>query len=158
VMIIMTSVILSLGGVFLALALADIPFGIIMTGIGVISLAGVVVNNAIVLLDYTNQLLERGHPLTEAVVLAGRTRFRPVYMTAITTILGLVPMITGFSYDFKMMRWITSSESSLWWYSMAVSVAMGMTIATLLTLIVVPVIFHIMSDYYEKIRKIFARA
>ncbi|HNY13255.1 MAG TPA: efflux RND transporter permease subunit, partial [Candidatus Wallbacteria bacterium] len=110
VMIIMFSIILSLGGVFLALGLADIPFGIIMTGIGVISLAGVAVNNAIVLLDYINQLLIRGYSLTEAVVAGGKTRFRPVYLTAITSILGLVPMITGISFDFKKMEWLTNSE------------------------------------------------
>ncbi|MEE4164989.1 MAG: efflux RND transporter permease subunit, partial [Desulfocapsaceae bacterium] len=83
--IIMTSVILSLGGAFLGLALFASPFGIIMTGVGVISLAGVVVNNAIVLIDYTNKLRERGYELKEAVIAAGATRLRPVLLTAVTT-------------------------------------------------------------------------
>jgi len=152
VMIIMFSVVLSLGGVFLGLGLADIPFGIIMTGIGVISLAGVAVNNAIVLLDYINQLILRGYSLTEAVVAGGKTRFRPVFLTAVTSILGLVPMITGLSFDFKKMEWASGSESSFWWYSMAVSVAMGLLIATLLTLIVVPVLFHLLYDYIDKMK------
>ncbi len=76
------------------------PFGIIMTGVGVISLAGIVVNNAIVLIDYMNQLRERGMGLEEAILQGGMTRFRPVVLTAITTILGLIPLTTGFSLDF----------------------------------------------------------
>lgn len=155
-LIIMTSVILSFGGVFFGLGVANIPFGIIMTGIGVISLAGVVVNNAIVLLDYTNLLVARGYELTDAVVFAGQTRFRPVLLTAITTILGLVPMITGLSYDFKRMKLLTASESSLWWYSMAIVVAYGLTFATILTLVVVPVTYHIVEDYKKKLSKFFS--
>jgi len=155
-MIIMISVILSLGGVFLGLGISDIPFGIIMTGIGVISLAGVVVNNAIVLLDYTNQLIARGYELTDAVVFAGQTRFRPVLLTAITTILGLIPMITGISYDFKRMKLLTSSESTFWWYSMSVVVAYGLAFATFLTLIVVPVIYHLITDVNNRISRFFA--
>nr|HPG58446.1 efflux RND transporter permease subunit [Candidatus Wallbacteria bacterium] len=155
-LIIMTSVLLSFGGVFLGLGISNIPFGIIMTGIGVISLAGVVVNNAIVLLDYTNQLIERGYELTDAVVFAGQTRFRPVLLTAVTTILGLIPMITGISYDFKRMKLLTSSESTFWWYSMAVVVAYGLAFATFLTLVVVPVIYHLIEDGKSRIKKLFS--
>ncbi len=155
-LIIMISVLLSLGGAFLGLGISNIPFGIIMTGIGVISLAGVVVNNAIVLIDYINQLIQRGYELTDAVVFAGQTRFRPVLLTAITTILGLLPMITGVSYDFKRMRLLTSSESTFWWYSMAVVVAYGLAFATVLTLIVVPVLYHIITDAKNRIAKLFS--
>jgi len=155
-LIIMTSVLLSFGGVFLGLGISNIPFGIIMTGIGVISLAGVVVNNAIVLLDYTNQLIERGYELTDAVVFAGQTRFRPVLLTAVTTVLGLIPMITGISYDFKRMKLLTSSESTFWWYSMAVVVAYGLAFATFLTLVVVPVIYHLIEDGKSRIKKLFS--
>jgi multidrug efflux pump subunit AcrB len=154
--IIMTSVILSLGGAFLGLALFKSPFGIIMTGVGVISLAGVVVNNAIVLIDYTNRLRDRGFALRDAVISAGITRLRPVLLTAITTILGLIPMITGISFDFHKgaMSWV--SESSQWWQSMAIVVVFGLIVATFLTLVVVPALYFLferMGSIRSKIRR-----
>jgi multidrug efflux pump subunit AcrB len=115
-------------------------FGIIMTGIGIISLAGVVVNNAIVLIDYHNQLLERGFSVRDALMRAGLVRFRPVMLTAITTILGLLPMATGVSFDFRKLIWDIGGESSQWWGPMAVAVIFGLGVATLLTLVVVPVL------------------
>jgi multidrug efflux pump subunit AcrB len=140
-MIIITSVILSLGGVFLGLSIMEMPFGIIMTGVGVISLAGVVVNNAIVLIDYTNKLRQRGMHTREAIIAAGCTRLRPVLLTAITTILGLLPMVTGVSYDFHKMQLSLISESSQWWSSMAIAVIFGLALATVLTLVVVPTLY-----------------
>ncbi len=160
--IIMTSVILSLGGAFLGLTLFNSPFGIIMTGVGVISLAGVVVNNAIVLIDYTNKLRERGFALRDAVISAGATRLRPVLLTAITTILGLIPMVTGISYDFHnwTISWV--SESSQWWRSMAVVVIFGLIVATFLTLVVVPTLYYILErltndrqQLSERVREIY---
>jgi multidrug efflux pump subunit AcrB len=139
-LIILTSVILSLIGVFIGLLVTATPFGIIMTGIGVISLAGVVVNNAIVLIDYYNQLLARGLTSLDALLRAGAVRFRPVMLTAITTILGLLPMATGVSIDFRKMALDIGGESSQWWGPMAVAVIFGLGFATLLTLIVVPVL------------------
>lgn len=147
--IIMTSVILSLGGAFLGLALFRSSFGIIMTGVGVISLAGVVVNNAIVLIDYINKLRERGFELKEAVVSAGATRLRPVMLTAVTTILGLIPMVTGISYDFHTWSISWASESSQWWSSMAVVVMFGLVVATVLTLVVVPTIYYLLERMGE---------
>lgn len=144
--IIMTSVILSLGGAFLGLMVYQQPFGIIMTGVGVISLAGVVVNNAIVLLDYTNKLRQRGMALREAVIAAGATRLRPVLLTAITTILGLIPMVTGISFDFHNLAISWVSESSQWWRSMAVVVVFGLLVATFLTLVVVPSLYYFMEE------------
>lgn len=160
--IIMTSVILSLGGAFLGLALFKSPFGIIMTGVGVISLAGVVVNNAIVLIDYTNRLRSRGMELKDAVIAAGATRLRPVLLTAVTTILGLIPMITGISYDFHVgaISWV--SESSQWWQSMAIVVVFGLVVATFLTLVVVPTLYYLFdristarANGLEKIRQLY---
>lgn len=150
--IIMTSVILSMGGAFLGLALFKQPFGIIMTGVGVISLAGVVVNNAIVLIDYINKLRERGLALKEAVIRAGATRLRPVVLTAITTILGLIPMVTGVSFDFRHMAISWVSESSQVWRSMAIVVIFGLMVATFLTLIVVPTLYSLFSNMGEKSR------
>lgn len=139
--VVMSSVILSLGGVFLGLWICDMPFGVLMTGIGCISLAGVVVNNAIVLLDFINKLRDRGLPLEDAVVTAGIVRFRPVMLTATTTVLGLVPMALGISFDFKSFQWTSGGETAQWWGSMAVAVIFGLTFATVLTLVVVPTLY-----------------
>ncbi len=147
--IIMTTVILSLGGAFLGLAVFRQPFGIIMTSVGVISLAGVVVNNAIVLIDYINKLRERGMEVREAVIAAGATRLRPVILTAITTILGLLPMVTGISFDFHQLAISWVSESSQWWRSMAVVVIFGLMVATFLTLVVVPSLYSFFEDLAE---------
>ena len=140
-LIIMTTVLLSLIGVLAGLLICGIPFGVIMTGVGVISLAGVVVNNAIVLLDYTRRLQRRGLGLLDAAVRAGVTRLRPVLLTAATTILGLIPMATGVSFDFHTMSIAWRSESSQWWASMAVAVIFGLAFATVLTLVVVPSLY-----------------
>ncbi len=157
--IILTPVILSLGGAFWGLAVINSPFGIIMTGVGIISLAGVVVNNAIVLIDYTNRLKDNGMSIDNAVVLAGATRLRPVILTAVTTILGLLPMVTGISYDFHIMALSLASESTQWWRSMAIVVIFGLMISTLLTLIVVPTLYSMIENtklklatYQSKIR------
>ena len=153
VTIIMISVLLSLGGVFLGLTIMHYPFGVIMTGVGVISLVGVVVNNAIVLIDYTNRLRERGMHAKDAIIAAGCTRLRPVLLTAITTILGLLPMVTGISYDFHIMEICWLSESSQWWSSMAIAVIFGLAIATILTLVVVPTLYSLLYTSgiaYEK--------
>ncbi|HUU59715.1 MAG TPA: efflux RND transporter permease subunit, partial [Phycisphaerae bacterium] len=140
-LIIMTTVILSTIGVFVGLLALNLPFGIIMTGVGVISLAGVVVNNAIVLLDYTRKLQRQGMDLISATIQAGVTRLRPVLLTATTTILGLVPMVVGVSFDVHTLGISWRSESSQWWRSMATAVIFGLTFATLLTLVVVPSLY-----------------
>ena len=150
-LIILTSVVLSLGGVFLGLYLFKLPFGIIMCGVGVISLAGVVVNNAIVLIDYINKLRQRGLDLVEAVVAAGATRLRPVMLTAVTTILGLLPMVTGVSYDFHIMAISWASESIQWWRSMAIVVIFGLMVATVLTLVVVPTLYALIVTGQERL-------
>ena len=144
-LIIMTTVVLSLIGALIGLLICDLPFGIIMTGIGVISLAGVVVNNAIVLLAYTRQLQQRGMDLITAAAEAGVTRLRPVLLTAVTTIIGLIPMAIGISYDFHTLSWATKSESAQWWRNMAVVVIFGLGFATILTLVIVPSLYVMFS-------------
>jgi len=139
-LIVLTSVALSFIGVFAGLLITGTAFGIIMTGVGIISLAGVVVNNAIVLIDYFEQLKKSGMRTREALLAAGLTRFRPVLLTAVTTILGLLPMALGISFDFFRMQLVTESESAQWWGPMAVAVIFGLLAATLLTLVVVPVL------------------
>ncbi|MBN2720853.1 MAG: efflux RND transporter permease subunit [Proteobacteria bacterium] len=141
--IVLSTVVLSLMGVLIGLIITGMPFGIIMTGIGVISLAGVVVNNAIVLIDYANVLRKEGMELNEALMKAGTVRFRPVTLTAVTTILGLTPMAIGLSIDFKNLTLQVGGESAQWWGPMAVAVIFGLTVATLLTLVMVPVFYSL---------------
>jgi multidrug efflux pump len=152
--IILTTVVLSLIGVFTGLLVFPMPFSIIMTGVGVISLAGVVVNNAIVFLYYTRQLEERGRRIAEAAVEAGTIRLRPVLLSAVTTILGLVPMASGVSYDFHTFEWALRSESSQWWASMAIAVIFGLGFATMLTLIIVPTLYVTLSRFLRRGRRL----
>ncbi len=153
--IIMFSVLMSLMGVLLGLIVARMNFVVIMTGVGVISLAGVVVNNSIVLVDCFLQYRREGLPAEEAIVLAGRQRLRPVLLTAITTILALSPMALGFSFDFH--TWppsiMTKAETTAFWAPMAVAVIFGLAVASLLTLIQAPV----MCSVAESFRQFFLR-
>ncbi|MCK6530070.1 efflux RND transporter permease subunit [Myxococcota bacterium] len=155
--IILSSVVMSLVGVLWGLILTGTSFGVIMTGIGVISLAGVVVNNAIVLLDYVDQLRARGVGLEEALVQAGLTRFRPVLLTAVTTILGLVPMAVGVSVDFRRARLLIGGSSAEWWGPMAVAVIFGLAFATVLTLVLVPTLYKLWDDTGRWVRGLFSR-
>jgi multidrug efflux pump len=145
-LIIMSAVIISLIGVFIGLIVYAMPFGIIMTGIGVISLAGVVVNNNIVLIDYINKLRLRGLSRREAVVAAGLRRFRPVTLTAVTTVLGLIPLTFGFGFDIYSFSFAGAGESAEFWKSMGIAVIFGLMFATVLTLIIVPVIYTTLDD------------
>jgi multidrug efflux pump subunit AcrB len=164
-LIILTSVAMSTVGVLVGLMVFRMPFGIIMTGVGVISLAGVVVNNAIVLLDYTNVLRRRdGLSRRDALVQAGRTRFRPVWLTAITTVLGLVPLAIGLNFDFLGLYtrlapdlfW--GGEQAAWWGPMAIAVITGLVFATVLTLLLVPVLYSMLDDLEAAMRRWFAPA
>ncbi|MDT8388899.1 MAG: efflux RND transporter permease subunit [Lentisphaeria bacterium] len=148
--IVMVSVLLSLIGVFFGLLVTNAPFGIIMTGIGVISLAGVVVNNAIVLLDAIRQLERGGTSTRDAIVSAAMIRFRPVLLTAITTILGLLPMALKLNWDFRQFTFQYDTSSSQWWQSMATAVIFGLLVATMLTLGVVPTLYELYAWYREK--------
>ncbi len=152
--IIMTTVVLSLIGALTGLLICRLPFGIIMTGIGVISLAGVVVNNAIVLLAYTRQLQAQGLDLISAAAEAGVTRLRPVMLTAATTIIGLIPMAVGISYDFHTFSWATKSESTQWWRNMAVVIIFGLGFATILTLVVVPSLYVMLSRFVARLKEL----
>jgi multidrug efflux pump subunit AcrB len=143
---IMSAVIISLIGVFIGLIVFSMPFGIIMTGIGVISLAGVVVNNNIVLIDYINILRRRGHSIREAAINAGIRRFRPVTLTALTTILGLIPLTFGFGFDFYSFTLESGGVDADFWRSMGVAVIFGLMFGTILTLVIVPVMYATISE------------
>ena len=163
--IIISSVVLSTVGVLLGLTLFRMPFVIVMTGVGVISLAGVVVNNAIVLIDYIDLLRRRdGQARDEAIVHGGMTRFRPVILTAITTILGLVPLAIGLNFDFLGLYTVLDpefywgGEQAAWWSPMAIAVICGLTFATILTLLVVPVLYSLFDDLDSWVRRLFRPA
>lgn len=156
--VIMISVLLSFFGVFFGLLITFKPFGIIMTGIGIISLAGVVVNNAIVLIDYIQQLRQRGMEKIDAIIQGGKVRLRPVILTAVTTILGLIPLTAGINIDFigllkgDFSKFIQFGvESSQWWSNMGVAVIFGLLFSTALTLVVVPVLYYMLSDVVDTI-------
>lgn len=162
-LIIMASVLFSTIGVFGGIATFKMDFVILMTGIGIISLAGVVVNNAIVLIDYIDFLKSNTKrrlglywhddlPIresTECIIQAGKTRLRPVLLTAITTILGLMPMAIGLNINFETLlsrfdpQIYFGGDNALFWGPMAWTVIFGLTFATFLTLVVVPAMYLI---------------
>lgn len=152
-LIIMFSVLLSLIGVFFGLLVTRTPFGIMMTGIGVISLGGIVVRNAIVLLDFQKELEKRGLSRDEALVQSGVIRLRPVFLTAACTILGLVPLTTGVDFDWRSFSWVIGGENTAFWRPMGVAIIFGLTVSTFLTLVVIPAIFSWVDDVMLKFKR-----
>ncbi len=148
-LLVVGSILLSIGGVFWGLLITDrlipfqsVKFSIIMSGIGIIALAGVVAKNSIVLIDFINKLREQGESLREAVIEGGRTRLRPVILTAVTAMIGLVPMATGAGIDFTHLKIVLRSETSQWWSPMAWAIFWGLLFNTALTLVVVPTFYY----------------
>jgi multidrug efflux pump subunit AcrB len=159
------SVFFSLTGVFLGLILFQMDFVILMTMIGIISLAGIVVNNAIVLIDYTNLLISREEEklglgdgerlpiegVKKAIEDAGKTRLRPVLLTAITTILGLIPLAVGLNIDFFSFfttlnpNVYVGGDNVAFWGPMSWTIIFGLTFATFLTLVIVPVMYYLLK-------------
>ena len=171
--IIMTSVLLSTIGVFLGLVIFNMDFVVIMTGIGIISLAGVVVNNAIVLIDYTDLVRTRKREekgikkgqyleiedLLDSIVEAGKTRLRPVLLTAITTVLGLIPLAIGMNINFATLlsegdpQFYVGGDNAAFWGPMAWTVIFGLTFATIITLVIVPVMYLLSDKLTMRFRK-----
>jgi len=136
--LILSAVIMSTVGVLLGLLAIGQPFSIVMSGIGVIALAGIVVNNNIVLIDTHDQLCKTtGDPLT-AILLTGAQRMRPVLLTAVTTILGVLPMVLQVNIDFVSREVSSGAPSTQWWVQISTAIAFGLAFATLLTLVVTP--------------------
>jgi multidrug efflux pump len=136
--IILSAVFLSTVGVLLGLILTNKPFGIVMCGVGIISLAGIVVNNNIIFIDTYDKLRLAGIAPRQALVLTGLQRLRPILLTAITTVLGLMPMVTGVNIDFISGDITIGAPSSQWWKQLSVTIAGGLTFATILTLFFTP--------------------
>jgi multidrug efflux pump subunit AcrB len=172
--IIMFSVIFSLIGVFLGLVIFRMEFVVMMTMIGIISLAGVVVNNAIVLIDFMQllQLRRRAElgmaedeplPMNEVVLAvedAGARRLRPVLLTAITTVLGLIPLAIGLNINFFTLftdldpQFTLGGDNTAFWGPMSWTVIFGLTFATFLTLVIVPVMYLILAKVKYRFRKV----
>ncbi len=136
--LILTAVIMSIIGVLIGLMVTGQPFSVVMTGVGIITLAGIVVNNNIVLIDTYAILRRTGMDAMEAILRTGAQRLRPVLLTAVTTVIGLMPMVTGVGIDFVTRDVSVGAPSTQWWTSLATAVASGLTFATILTLIVTP--------------------
>ncbi|TMV13264.1 efflux RND transporter permease subunit [Arenibacterium halophilum] len=135
--LVLLAVVLSTTGVLIGMMVMNQPFSIIMTGTGIVALAGIVVNNNIVLID-TYQEYSRYMPRIEAIIRTAESRIRPVLLTTITTMAGLAPMMFGLSLDFIGGGYSINSPTSLWWKQLATAVVFGLGIATVLTLIVTP--------------------
>ncbi len=135
--LVLLAVVLSTTGVLIGMLVMEQPFSIIMTGTGIVALAGIVVNNNIVLID-TYQEYSRYMPRIDAIVRTAEARIRPVLLTTLTTMAGLTPMMFGLSLDFVNGGYTIDSPTALWWKQLATAVVFGLGIATVLTLIVTP--------------------
>ena len=150
--VILFSVFLSIGGVLWGFLITGQAFVVIMSGIGCIALSGVVVNNCIVLVDYTHRLIRSGMEWSEALIEAGRTRLRPVLLTALTTILALIPMAIGVSFDIHSFTIQVGSESAEYWKAFALTMLFGLSFATIMTLVVVPSLLTIKYRFLDRHR------
>lgn len=144
--IILTTVILSIMGVLMGQMVTGTPFSVILSGLGVVSLAGIVVNNGIVLIDYVELLKNQGYSAHDAVIQAGVVRLRPVFLTAFTTFLSLVPSLAGFSLDFLTMRITPIGATSRMFLPLSISIAYGLMVSTILTLVFVPSLYMIVDQ------------
>jgi multidrug efflux pump len=138
VFLVLSAVVMSTIGVFLGLIIMGQPFGVVMTGIGVIALAGVVVNNNIVLIDTYDRLREEGWTKLDAILQTCRERARPVVLTAVTAILGVLPIAFGVNLEILNHETTINAPSTQWWISLSSAIVFGLAFSTVLTLIVTP--------------------
>lgn len=136
--IVLSAILFSTAGVLLGLIITGQPFGVVMVGLGIIALAGIVVNNNIVLIDAFNQFKGEGLNAIEAAYQAGKARMRPVLLTAFTTVLGLMPMVLAMNIDLVNRHISFGAPSTQWWTQLASAIAGGLSFATLLTLLLTP--------------------
>ncbi|MCX2757038.1 efflux RND transporter permease subunit [Vibrio sp. Sgm 22] len=144
--LILSAVLFSTVGVFVGLLIFQRPFGIVMSGIGVIALAGIVVNNNIVLIDTYNQLIKRGLDKRDAILRTGVQRLRPVMLTTVTTILSLMPMVLEMNIDLINQKIEFGAPSTQWWSQLATAIAGGLAFATVLTLVLTPCLLMLGRD------------
>lgn len=137
-LLIMSAIILSVVGVLIGLMIRGEPFGIVMSGVGIIALAGIVVNNNIILIDTYNVLIKEGFDPVEAALRTCAQRLRPVMLTAITTVVGLLPMVMQWNIDLINQSFSVGAPSSQWWTQLSTAIVGGLTFATFLTLVLTP--------------------
>lgn len=155
--LVLSAIIFSTSGVLLGLMITAQPFGIVMVGLGIIALAGIVVNNNIVLIDTYNVYLKEGLTPFEAALRTGEIRMRPVLLTAGTTVLGLIPMVLAMNIDFINREVAFGAPSTQWWKQLSSAIAGGLSFATVLTLLLTPCLLvlganvsHIMKKWFKK--------
>ncbi|WP_192356448.1 efflux RND transporter permease subunit, partial [Mesorhizobium mediterraneum] len=162
VWLVLSCVVMATVGVFLGLLLTGEAFGIVMSGIGVIALAGVVVNNNIVLIDTYDRLREEGWDKMDAVLQTCRERARPVVLTAVSAILGVLPIAFGLGLEIFHHETTINAPSTQWWISLSSAIVFGLSFATLLTLVVTPSMLMVFtrsknSRFYAFFRRVFRR-
>jgi multidrug efflux pump subunit AcrB len=157
--IILTEIFFSVIGVFLGLAIFGGNISIIMTGVGIVALAGIVVRNGILIVEFIDILKERGMPTREAVIEAGKTRMTPVLLTATATILGLIPLAVGLNIDFYTLfnefnpHLFFGGDSVAFWGPLSWTMIYGLSFATVLTLIVLPVMYILGERFRNRLRR-----
>jgi multidrug efflux pump subunit AcrB len=145
--IILTEIFFSVIGVLLGFAIFDMDFSVVMTGIGIVALAGIVVRNGILLVEFTDLLRHEGVPLYDAIIEAGRTRMTPVLLTAGAAILGLIPLATGLNIDFVTLftefnpHIFFGGDSVAFWGPLSWTMIYGLGFATIITLVLVPAMY-----------------
>jgi multidrug efflux pump subunit AcrB len=155
--LILSEILFSLIGVLLGFSIFGMNISIVMTGIGIVALAGIVVRNGILLVEFTDLLMEQGKPLKEAIIEAGKTRMTPVLLTATATMLGLVPLAIGFNIDFLSLletgnpHIFFGGDSVAFWGPLSWTMIFGLSFATFLTLILVPCMYYLNETGKERL-------
>ncbi|MFM7813018.1 MAG: efflux RND transporter permease subunit [Flavobacteriales bacterium] len=163
-LIILSEIIFSVIGVLLGQAIFDQEFSIVMTGVGIVALAGIVVRNGILLVEFTDILRERGDDLKTAIVEAGRVRMTPVLLTATATILGMIPLAIGFNIDFVTMfteldpKIYFGGDSVAFWGPLSWTIVFGLSFATFITLILVPVMYQMSEQTKARLKRVFGKS
>ncbi len=156
--LILSAVIMSTVGVFIGLLVTHQPFGIVMGGIGVIALAGIVVNNNIVLIDTFDRLVKTAPDVRTALLRTGAQRLRPVLLTTVTTVLGLMPMVLGVNIDFVSREIAVGAPSTQWWQQLSTAIVFGLVFATILTLVVTPSALMLRANVKNRLARRFGKA
>ncbi len=165
VLIIISQVIFSVIGVLLGYAITGMDFSVILSGVGLVVLSGIVVNNGIILLDFFQILRKEGIPLKESVIEGGMTRLTPVLLTATSTMLGLLPLAIGFNINFGTLltdldpQIFFGGDNAAFWMPLSWSIIFGLGFATIVTLVIIPVIYYKLKKWELKIEdKYFAES
>jgi multidrug efflux pump subunit AcrB len=161
--IILSEIIFSIIGVLLGLAIFDMEISIVMTGVGIVALAGIVVRNGILLVEFMDILRAQGYTLHDAIIEAGRVRMTPVLLTATATILGMIPLAIGFNIDFVTMfteldpKIYFGGDNVAFWGPLAWTIVFGLAFATFITLILVPVMYEMSEQTKARLNRALKR-